>query len=76
MPAAPLRSNPLIRKRLIPAVNAVEGRCYGNDRVGDETKPPGQDEIAEGKSTVSVDVDVMIQSPQARKPLDRMCMHA
>ena len=57
VPAAPLRANPLIRKRLVPAVNAVEGRCYGNDREGDETMPPAQDENAEGKSAVSVDVD-------------------
>ena len=55
--AAPLRANPLIRKRLVPAVNAVEGRCYGNDREDDETMPPGQDENAERKSTVSVAVD-------------------
>ena len=47
---------PLIRKRLVPAVNAVEGLCYGNDREGDETMPPGQEENAEGKSTISVDV--------------------
>ena len=53
-----MRANPLIHKRLVPAVNTVEGRCYGNDREGDETMPPGQDENAEGKSTVSsVDVD-------------------
>ena len=38
-------------------MNAVEGHCYGNDREGDETMPPGQDENAEGKSTVSADVD-------------------
>ena len=41
VPAAPLRANPLIRKRLVPAVNAVEGLCHGNDREGDETMPPG-----------------------------------
>ena len=29
-PAAPLLANPLIRKRLVPAVNAVEHGCYGN----------------------------------------------
>ena len=29
-PAAPLRNNPLIRKRLVPAVIAVEHGCYGN----------------------------------------------
>ena len=56
-PAAPLRENPLIRKRLVPAVNAVEGRCYGNDREAGETMPSGQDENAEGNSTVSVAVD-------------------
>ena len=60
VPAAPLRANPLIRKRLVPAVNAVEGRCYGNDREGDETMPPGQDENAEKKSAESVDVDAKV----------------
>ena len=35
VPAAPLRDNPLIHKRLVPAVNAAEGHCYGNDREGD-----------------------------------------
>ena len=29
-PAAPLHKTPLIRKRLEPAVNAVEHGCYGN----------------------------------------------
>ena len=29
VPAAPLRKNPLIRKRLAPAVNAAEHDCYG-----------------------------------------------
>ena len=57
VPAAPLRNNPLIRKRLVPVVNALEGRCYGNDREDDETMPPGQDENAERKSTVSAAVD-------------------
>ena len=57
VPEAPLRTNPLIRKRLVPAVNAVEGHCYGNDREGDETIPPGRDENAEGKSTISAAVD-------------------
>ena len=38
-------------------MNAVEDRCHGNDREDDETMPPGQDENAEGKSTVSVAVD-------------------
>ena len=38
-------------------MNAVEGCCYGNDHEDDETMPPGQDENAEGKSTVSVAVD-------------------
>ena len=56
MPAAPLR-NPWIRKRLVPAMNTVEGHFHGNDREGDETMPPGQDENAEGKSTLSAAVD-------------------
>ena len=34
-PAAPLRNNPLNRKRLVPAVNAVEHGCYGNACNGD-----------------------------------------
>ena len=38
-------------------MNAVEGRCYGNDREGDDMMPPRQDENAKGKSTVPVDVD-------------------
>ena len=54
MPAVPLRDNPLTRERLVPAVNAVERHCYGNDREGDEMMPPGQVENTEGKSTVSV----------------------
>ena len=29
-PAGPLRKNPLIRKLLVPAANAVEHGCYGN----------------------------------------------
>ena len=36
VPAAPLRANPLIRRRLVPVVNAVEGRCHGN-----EARSPG-----------------------------------
>ena len=43
VPAALLHINPLICKRSVPAVNAVEGRFYGNDREGDETMPPGPD---------------------------------
>ena len=38
-------------------MNAVEGRCYGNDLEDDDMMPQGQDENAEGKSTVSVAVD-------------------
>ena len=57
VPAAPLRKNLLIRKLLVPAVNAVEGRCYGNDREDDVTMPTGHDENAEGKSAVSAAVD-------------------
>ena len=58
VPAAPLRTNPLIRKRSLSVVNAVEGRCYGNNHEDDESMPPRQDENAEGKSTVSAAVDV------------------
>ena len=43
-PAAPLRKNPLIRKRLVPDVNAVEHGCYGNACVGDVKESPRQDE--------------------------------
>ena len=68
VPAAPLRANPLIRKRLVPVVNAVEGRCYGNDREGDETMPPGQNENAEGNSTVSVDVKVVLAMADSVPP--------
>ena len=57
MPAAPLRNNPLIRKRLVPSANAVEGHCYGNERKDYGTMPPGHDENAEGKSSVSAAVD-------------------
>ena len=39
VPAATLRKNPLIRKRLAPAVNAVEHDCYGNACI-DEVKAP------------------------------------
>ena len=38
--AAPLRKNPLICKRLVPAVNAVEHDCYSNAYDGDVRESP------------------------------------
>ena len=38
-------------------MNTVQSHCYGNDCEGDEMMPSRQDENAEGKSTVLVDVD-------------------
>ena len=38
--AAPLRHNPLIRKHLGPAVNAVEHQSHGNVCKDTETIPP------------------------------------
>ena len=49
-PAAPLRKNPLIRKRLAPAVNAVERACYGNACNGDVRESPRLDENVHGDS--------------------------
>ena len=43
-PAAPLRQNPLIRKRLVLAVNAVEHGCYGNACAGGVQEFPRLDE--------------------------------
>ena len=51
IPAAPLRKNPLIRKRLALAVNAVEHDCYGNACVDDLKESPIQDESMHGDST-------------------------
>ena len=48
VPAAPLRQNPLIRKRLAPAMNAVERACYGNACNGDERESPRLDENLHG----------------------------
>ena len=50
VPAAPLRKNPLIRKRLAPAVNAVERACYGNACNGDVRESPRLDENVHGDS--------------------------
>ena len=52
VPAAPLRKNPLIRKRLAPAVNAVEHDCYGNACNDEVKESPGMDESMHGDSTV------------------------
>ena len=43
VPAAPLRKNPLIRKRLAPAVNTVEHDCYGNACTDEVKESPIQD---------------------------------
>ena len=51
VPKAPLRKHPLIRKRLVPAVNAVERGCYGNACNGDVRESPGLDENVHGDST-------------------------
>ena len=50
--AAPLRKNPLIRKRLAPAVNAIEHDCYGNACNDDVKESPKVDESMHGDSTV------------------------
>ena len=47
---APLRQNPLIRKRLAPAVNAVERDCYGNACNDDVRESPRLDENLHGDS--------------------------
>ena len=52
VPAAPLRKNPLIRKRLAPAVNAVEHDCYGNACNDEVKESPTLDESMHGDSTV------------------------
>ena len=50
VPAAPLRKNPLIRKSLIPAVNAVEHVCHGNACSDDVKESPRLDENVYGDS--------------------------
>ena len=50
VPAAPLRKNPLIRKRLVPAVAAVEHVCYGK-ACDDVRESPILDESVHGYST-------------------------
>ena len=50
VPAAPLRKNPLIRKRLVPAVNAAEHHCHGNACNADVRESPRLDEIMRGDS--------------------------
>ena len=49
--AAPLRKNPLIRKRLAPAVNAVEHDCDGNACNDVVQESPRLDESMHGDST-------------------------
>ena len=48
--AAPLQKNPLIRKRLVPAVNDVEHGCHGNACSDDVRAYPGLDENVHGDS--------------------------
>ena len=50
VPAAPWRKNPLILKRLAPAVNAVERACYGNACDDDVRESPRPDENVHGDS--------------------------
>ena len=50
VPAAPLRKNPLICKRLVPAVNAVEHGCNGNACAVDVKESPRVDENVPGDS--------------------------
>ena len=50
MLAAPLRKNPLIRKRLVPVVHAVEHGCYRNACNVDIRESPGLDENMDGDS--------------------------
>ena len=50
--AAPLRKTTLFRKRLVPAVNAVEHDCYGNACNDDVKESPRLDESMHGDSTV------------------------
>ena len=52
VPAAPLRKNPLIRKRLALAVIAVEHDCYGNACDDDVKESPRLDESMHGDSIV------------------------
>ena len=49
-PAAPLHKNPLMRKRLAPAMNAVEHGCYGNACNDDVRESPTLDENVYGDS--------------------------
>ena len=48
--AAPLRNNPLICKRLVPTVNAVEHGCYGNACNADVRESPRLEENVHGDS--------------------------
>ena len=50
VPAAPWRKNRLIRKRLVPAVNAVEHGCHGNACSDDVRESPSLDENVHGDS--------------------------
>ena len=52
VPAAPLRKNPLIRKRLAPPVNAVVRDSYGNSCDDDVRESPRLDESVHGDSAV------------------------
>ena len=56
VPAAPLRKNPLIRKCLAPAVNAVEHDCYGNACSDDVRESPRLDMNVHGDSAAFSDL--------------------
>ena len=47
-----MHNNPLICKRLAPAVNAVERHCHGSDCGGTENESPRLNESADGNFTV------------------------
>ena len=51
-PAAPMRNNPLFRKRLLPAVNDVERPCHGSDCGRNENESQRLIENADGNSKV------------------------
>ena len=50
VPAAPLGKYPLIRKGLVPVVNAVEHGCHGNACNDDVRESPTLDENVRGNS--------------------------
>ena len=63
IPAAPLRKNRLIRKRVAPAVNAVEHDCYGNACNDDVKESPRLDESMHVDSTVLLLILLTVYRP-------------